>query len=737
MGGGGGGGGGGGSESGKTVGKVTATADDRTNSVIVVAPDETMKLIDQIIKDLDNDSAVTSVIQTFQLNYADAPSAAKLINSVFQPEQQQGNQQPFNPFRRFQPPNAQETSDTGGKVTAAAADNSNTLVITAPPNTMKIIEDILKKLDEDPAAHSQVTVFQLNYADSASAAKLINSIFTGDSTGTSTPASNNSRGGRGGGGGGGGGGGRFGQPEIQGATTGGSRVVVNAVSDDRTNTVVVTAPSEAMRVVSQILEKLDSNPSAESALFIYHLKNGVAADIQQTLSNLFSTGTNGGGGGSSTNRNAGNTSIGSNQGFGGTGSRGGSSGLGGSSGGLGGSSGSFGQPLTSNTNTQRATGASGTTSQTGASAKATSELVGQVIVVADNDTNSLLVSTASKYREQVMRLIAELDRPVPQVLIKVLVAEVTRDRSNDIGADWNVTGTRASGKGVTASAVMNSLAAQATEGGLVVGLTEDNFSAVLHALSTDGRLDVLSRPYILASDNQLASITIGQEVPFITNTQITDTGQQINTITYQAVGIILNVTPHINPDGAVTLDVAPEISAISATTVPIGNGIQAPVIDNRSAQSRVTVKNGNTVVIGGMMQDQKTVTINKIPLLGDIPYLGAAFSRTQTDRSKTELVIFLTPHVAQAPEVLKGITEDELRHSKTLTGAVDPGVFEQHMKDLKAGETHVIPSTQPTDNVVQIQAPPSTQPFKGVNISGGTETNPETAPRPGSSVPGK
>ena len=382
--------------------------------------------------------------------------------------------------------------------------------------------------------------------------------------------------------------------------------------------------------------------------------------------------------------------------------------------------------MTSNSNTARPTGTTGSASQTGASVRATSELTGEVIVVADNDTNSLLVSTASKYREQVTKIIEELDRPVPQVLIKVLVAEVTHDRTNDFGADWSVLDTRASGKGLTASTVLGNVAAQATSGGLAVNLMEDNLTATLHALSTEGKLDVLSRPYILASDNQLASITVGQEVPFITATQITDTGQQINTITYQAVGIILNVTPHINPDGAVTLDVAPQISAISATTVNIGNGIAAPVIDNRSASSRVTIRNGNTIVIGGMMQDQKTVTVNKIPLLGDIPYLGAAFSRTQTDLSKTELLIFITPHVAQQPDALKGMSQDEVKGTQIVPTSVYPGAFRDHMLGMKRGPTTTESSTRPA--IIEFQPTPSTQPFGGINISGGATPDPTQAP---------
>ena len=108
---------------------------------------------------------------------------------------------------------------------------------------------------------------------------------------------------------------------------------------------------------------------------------------------------------------------------------------------------------------------------------------------------------------------------------------------------------------------------------------------------TNGKLDVLSRPYVLASDNQLASITVGQEVPFVTNSRTTDTGQTINTIQYGDVGIILDVLPHINRDGLVIMDVAPEISALTNSTVPVSEGINAPIIAKRSAQSRVAIEN--------------------------------------------------------------------------------------------------------------------------------------------------
>jgi general secretion pathway protein D len=247
-------------------------------------------------------------------------------------------------------------------------------------------------------------------------------------------------------------------------------------------------------------------------------------------------------------------------------------------------------------------------------------------------------------------------------------------------------------------------------GGLVVSVLESNLNLTLHALATQGKLDVLSRPYILASDNQLATITVGQEVPFITNTQITDTGQQINTIQYQDIGIILNVTPHINPEGLVILDVAPEISQLTGTTVPISAGVAAPIIAKRSAMSRVGIKNGQTIVIGGLMQDSKTLTISKVPIVGDIPILGELFRRTQIDKSKTELLIFLTPHVAQQPDTLDAMTSDEMHGTKVIPNAVEPGMFQDHMKGMKRGDVpETKPATRPADAVIEFSSP-TTQP---------------------------
>ena len=205
-------------------------------------------------------------------------------------------------------------------------------------------------------------------------------------------------------------------------------------------------------------------------------------------------------------------------------------------------------------------------------------------------------------------------------------------------------------------------------------------------------MDVLSRPSILASDTQEATIPVGQEVPFIRNSRTTETGQTINTIEYEDVGIILTVTPHINPEGLVILDVVPEISTITDTTVPISETVNATVYAKRSATTQVAIYNGQTIVIGGLMEDRIIDAVRKVPVLGDIPLLGELFKHTSKDKIKTELLIFLTPHVAERPDHLTAMSEDETADIQAIRDAGGSGAFEQHMDAMQRGAT---PKTEP------------------------------------------
>jgi general secretion pathway protein D len=343
----------------------------------------------------------------------------------------------------------------------------------------------------------------------------------------------------------------------------------------------------------------------------------------------------------------------------------------------------------------------------GALGAVSGDLTGQVYIVADTDSNSLMILTPSKNFERVKAVIADLDKPVPQVVIKVLIAEVTHEKTEDIGMDVSVLS-----KGSLQSVLSNNGVMSETSGLLAKFVTKD-VNVALGALATEGKLEVLSRPYIVASDNQQSNITVGQEVPFVVSSRTTDTGQTVNTIQYQDIGIILNVTAHINTDGLVIMDVAPEVSSLTGTTVPIQAGVSAPVFAKRSAQSRVGVMDGQTVVIGGLMQDQKTSNNTGIPVLRNIPGLGTFFGRRQKDGTKTELLIFLTPHVAQDPRMLTPISESESEHLQVVPGAVKPGTYQEHREALSRPGPIFETVTEPGTTTIPGPAPaPAPQPAK-------------------------
>lgn len=593
------------------------------------------------------------------------------------------------------------------ELTANAA--SNTLLITDTNANIKRLMEMIRSIDTQTSTVAEVKVFQLKYANAASAARLITDLFKPDTNqqqGGGQNPFNRFRGFGGGfgGGGGGGPGGGGGGTDAAADTGSHKQQKVTASSDERTNTIVVSAAPDTLKVIEGIIKDLDSNPAAEQAVFMYRCKNAQAKNLESVLNTLFGTGSGGSGSRSTTSTNRGSgtsgglgqgSQRGSSSGFGGGGGSGGSSGLGGSSG--------FGSTSTQlpGVNQGSSGGSSGfggrSASTTGANAN-TNDLTGQVFVVADTDTNALMVLTPSKNFDRVKTILTSLDRPVPQVVIKVLIAEVTHDKTNDTGVDVSVLT-----KGTVKNALTNfGVAAQTT--GFIAKIVKDDVSVALRALATEGKLEVLSRPYIVCSDNQQSSITIGQIVPFIVSSNITALGGTVNNIQYQDIGIILNVTAHINDDGLVIMDVAPEVSSITGQTVKISDTLDAPVFAKRSAQSRVGVRDGQTVVIGGMMEDKRTDTNQGIPGLRNIPGLGNLFGRKQSDKSKTELIIFLTPHVAMEPDFLEPLGKAETDGLKLLPKAVKPGTYWEHRQGLERGGATMLP-LEGSDNGLRIEAP--------------------------------
>jgi len=291
--------------------------------------------------------------------------------------------------------------------------------------------------------------------------------------------------------------------------------------------------------------------------------------------------------------------------------------------------------------------------------------------VAEPTNNALLVSASPRYFEQVSEMIDQLDQPQRQVLIQVLLAEVTLDGNSDQGIDWAVSRdfipdasfpNDESGNDFSAGSSFGSDSGSAL-GGLTATITNGDVDFILRAMQSDGKLEILSRPQILAADNQPATIDIGQRVPFVTGSSYNERGNLVNSFSYEQVGVQLSVTPRISPDGLVKLDVEPTISSLSTSSVPISEGFNVPVINNRSASTMVSVQDGQTVVMGGLISTQDNVRETKIPLLGDIPYLGVAFKRTKKIRSRTELLIIMTPQVIETPEEIEKYSRESIENS--------------------------------------------------------------------------
>jgi general secretion pathway protein D len=342
--------------------------------------------------------------------------------------------------------------------------------------------------------------------------------------------------------------------------------------------------------------------------------------------------------------------------------------------------------------------------------------VGNAVISIDPETRSLIVIADDETAQYISQVVSNLDRPKPQVLIKVVFLEVTRNDSldigiegswgKDIGNDGIVTGYRTNFVSVpTQSSTGNStnvftsgntivptnltpiirglslgnsfgLANAGSPAGLYQIFSQD-YTVTLRALATAGKAKVLSRPSVVARNNQPATITVGQSVPLITSVRFDTFGNAINSVTYQSVGIILRVTPFITTEGQVEMILSPETSELvqdRTQWVPISSGpggvVSAPLINSRSADTVVVTPDGQTVIIGGLMQNAKAISETKIPFVGDIPLLGNLFKHKITTEGKTELIIFLTPYIIHTPTEIAALSEREREKSdatKALT----------------------------------------------------------------------
>ena len=293
-------------------------------------------------------------------------------------------------------------------------------------------------------------------------------------------------------------------------------------------------------------------------------------------------------------------------------------------------------------------------------------LQGPVQIVPDPRTNSLLIRASQADYETIRQAILQLDQRPLQVLIEVLIAEVRRDRQTGIGISARVPDNRVGRGGTTIGGELFG----ASAGDIVLRILDIGSvkaDVVLSILATEGDVTILSRPVVLAQNNQEARVLIGSERPFIQLFRAlpTDAAVRDQVVQYRDVGTQLTIRPTINPDGYVTMSVLQEVSTATAETQ-----FGAPVISTREARTQLLVRDGQTAVIGGLIEHQQEFTASGIPFLKDIPLIGRLFRTSQQRRrNSTELFLFLTPHVLRTDremdETTRGVrdaTERLKRH---------------------------------------------------------------------------
>ena len=438
----------------------------------------------------------------------------------------------------------------------------------------------------------------------------------------------------------------------------GETTIRNIIADERTNSLIIIATERAYLRILEMIRQLDIQLEGEGKIHVHYVQNGAAVDIAEALNALI---------GASVSRTA-------------SGSRA----------------------------AQRAGGQRAGTlaSGTGTLTAQTALFEGEIRVTAYEPSNALVITSSLHDYASLRRVIERLDAPRRQVFIEAVVMELGVDRTTDLGlafhggaADFPTDGSLSIFGFNAPSSVdltQNDLTGLALgvrgptieNSQQLVGFSVPGFGVVVTALANSGDADVLSTPHIIAMDNVEAEISVGENIPLQTNGVApgtfaglgsfgalgtaaqsgTDLGQLggiaggFGSVARQDVGTTIRITPHINEDNEVRLEIQEEISEQGATSGTLG----VVSINRRTARTEVMVRDQQTIVIGGLMRDAISNQEDKVPVLGDIPILGALFRRTSKQKRKTNLLLILTPYIIRDPGDLREIFERKMQERQQM-----------------------------------------------------------------------
>jgi general secretion pathway protein D len=305
----------------------------------------------------------------------------------------------------------------------------------------------------------------------------------------------------------------------------------------------------------------------------------------------------------------------------------------------------------------------------------TGELAGEVEIIADEINNAILIKATQRDYAILSEVLKEIDIVPRQVLIDVLIVDVSLKKGLEYGVQWflKARGIDTGGGDMTADIGLNKTDFGLTEGGMLssdlAGFSAALFSgeelrALINLLATETEANIVSAPNILAVDNQESTIEVVEDQPTVGSSQTTAEGSVTQTIQYRSVGVILKVTPLINESGLVSMEIAQEVSNYLGKSEV--EGISSPIFQTRKATTNLVVHDGHTIIIGGLMQTRREKTHSGIPILKDLPILGYLFGSWGFSDDKTELLIAITPHVIQSKEQADALTREFSQKVKSI-----------------------------------------------------------------------
>jgi type II secretion system protein D len=572
---------------------IATEADERTNSIIVWASPSQMANVAEVVERLDTATPTKErMVRVIQLKQALAEDFATLLQDTLSGEGGEGAEEAT--ILSF----VEETPEGERKVrkllqqdiTVQADPRTNSLMVMAPPDSMEMLETMIRDFDKIKPITSEIRLFPLINADAQAMVDKLTEIFEAEAVG------------------GGAEGGEmrqqltFGDMEVGEATVGQE---LRFAADTRTNTLIAAGAPSYLRMVEDFVHFLDAQEVEDRVTEVYPAKFRDATDLAEAVKNFV----------------------------------------------------------------QQETEVLGDLDDEESRMR---RMERQISVEAIGDpeegSSTLLIGTDRRAYQRTMEIIQGLDRPEPQVMISVLIAEVTLSDDVELGVEIagqdltfseNATvGPNGIIQGTDFDVVGGTSLGAGGPLGFSFTVTGEDFNFLFHAFQRDSRLEVLSRPVLLVRNGEEGNITIADQVPIITSQQVSDTGSTNVTPGREDVGVVLTATPHISPDGYVTIELEQEVSNIGEE-IQLTDTVTQPIFSTREVTTNVTVRDGETIAIGGLIQSSQNTGETKVPILGDIPGLGWLFRTTTAGSSKTELLLVLTVDILRTDEDVRRMSVEQ------------------------------------------------------------------------------